>query len=72
MPWAERYNSGGGSEVPREKSFDEALAGAKRMSENYVARNKRGYKFYPDPEVVEAVQVGLAQNELKYGRRYCP
>ena len=40
------------------------------MSEKYVARGP--YKFYPDPEVVEVVQRGLAENELKYGRRYCP
>ena len=56
--------------MPRKKSFDEALQGAKRMSEKYVARGP--YFFFPDPEIVEIVQRGLAENELKYGKRYCP
>ena len=56
--------------MAKEKTFEEALAGAKKMSEKYVARGP--YKFYPEPEVVAEVQRGLAENDLKYGRRYCP
>ena len=54
----------------REKSSEEALAGAKRMSERYVAKGP--FKFFPEPAVVEEVQKGLAENEIKYGYRYCP
>lgn len=56
--------------MPKEKTFEEALAGAKKMSEKYVARGP--YQFYPEPEVVEEVQRGLAESDLKFGRRYCP
>ena len=51
-------------------SFEEALTGAKRFSEKYVKRSP--YEFFPDPEVVEMVQRGLAENEVKDGYRYCP
>ncbi|MBI2935409.1 MAG: hypothetical protein HYY31_01145 [Chloroflexi bacterium] len=57
--------------MPRKPaSFEEALAGAKRMSEKYTQRGP--FKFYPDPEVVQIVQEGLARNELEFGYRYCP
>lgn len=56
--------------MPKEKTFEEALAGAKRMSEKYTTRGP--YRFYPEPDVVAEVQRGLAENDLKYGRRYCP
>ncbi len=56
--------------MPRELTREEALQRAKRFSEKYVERGP--YKFFPDPEVVEVVQQGLAENEIKYGHRYCP
>jgi ferredoxin-thioredoxin reductase catalytic subunit len=40
------------------------------MSERYVARGP--FRFYPDAEVVELVQKGLAENEVRFGYRYCP
>ncbi len=51
-------------------TFEEGLARAKKMSEAYVARGP--YKFYPDSTVVDLVQRGLADNEVKHGYRYCP
>ena len=33
---------------------------------------ERGVKLNPDEGLVEAVLKGLARNEEKYGRRYCP
>ncbi len=57
-------------EKKKEKTFDQAFDGAKRMSERYVAKGP--YKFYSDPDIVETVQKGLAKNELKFGYRYCP
>ncbi|MBI4307986.1 MAG: hypothetical protein HY684_04195 [Chloroflexi bacterium] len=54
----------------KENTFEEALAGAQKMSERYVAKGP--YKFYPDSTVVDLVQRGLAENEVKYGYRYCP
>ena len=56
--------------MKRKLSFEEALKGAKRFSEKYVERGP--YKFFPDAEVVEMVQIGLAENEVKDGYRYCP
>ncbi len=54
----------------KKKTFEEAFEGAKRMSERYV--EKGSYEFYPDSEIVEEVQKGLAKNEIKHGYRYCP
>ena len=56
--------------MKREISHEEALKGAKRFSEKYVERSP--YVFFPDAEVVELVQQGLADNEVKHGYRYCP
>lgn len=54
----------------RQKTFDEALAGTKRMSEKYVERG--AFEFFPEAAVVEEVQQGLAELEVKFGYRYCP
>mgnify|MGYP001246373562 FL=1 len=54
----------------RKKTIEEALAGTKRMSEKYVERG--AFEFFPEPEVVEEVQQGLAESEVKFGYRYCP
>ena len=59
----------GGSRL-KKKTFEQALKGAKKMSEKYV--EKGPYEFYSDPEIVEEVQKGLAKNEVKWGYRYCP
>jgi ferredoxin-thioredoxin reductase catalytic subunit len=56
--------------MPKEISFEEALARAKRMSEKYVERGP--YEFFPLAEVVEEVQGGLAKNLVKFGHLYCP
>jgi ferredoxin-thioredoxin reductase catalytic subunit len=56
--------------VKKQKTFDQAFEGAKRMSDRYVAKGP--YKFYSDSDIVEDVQKGLANNELKHGYRYCP
>ena len=53
-----------------ELTQEDALAGAKAFSEKYVARG--AYEFFPEPEVVEVVQQGLADNQVKKGYRYCP
>ena len=62
---------------PQEKSLpdskltqEQALAGAKEFSEKYVARG--AYEFFPEQEIVEVVQHGLAENQVKQGYRYCP
>ena len=49
---------------------DKAFLRAKNFSEKYVARGP--YRFFPEAEVVEVVQKGLADNETKHGYRYCP
>ncbi len=56
--------------VKKQKTFDQAFEGAKRMSDRYVAKGP--YKFYSEPDIVEEVQKGLGSNELKHGYRYCP
>jgi ferredoxin-thioredoxin reductase catalytic subunit len=56
--------------VERKLNYDDALEGTKRFSERYVERGE--YEFFPEPEVVELVQQGLAENQVKYGYRYCP
>jgi len=56
--------------LPRELTEEEALQRAVQFSEKYVARGS--YEFFPEPDVVRVVQEGLAENERKYGYRYCP
>ena len=48
----------------------EALQKTKDFSEKYVARG--AYEFFPEDEVVEVVQEGLAENHRTKGYRYCP
>jgi ferredoxin-thioredoxin reductase catalytic subunit len=56
--------------LSKELSLEQAIEGAVRFSEKYVDRGP--YEFFPDKEVVRLVQVGLAENEVKDGYRYCP
>jgi len=56
--------------VKRKLTLEQAIDGAKRFSEKYVERSP--YEFFPEPEVVEIVQRGLAEHEVKNGYRYCP
>lgn len=56
--------------MKKTKTFEQAFEGAKRMSEKYVAKGP--YVFYSDTEIVKEVQGGLANNQLKFGYRYCP
>ncbi|MCE2462639.1 MAG: hypothetical protein J4F46_01790 [Dehalococcoidia bacterium] len=56
--------------MKRQLTQEEALQGTKRFSEKYVERGS--YEFFPESEVVELVQKGLAENQVKYGYRYCP
>ena len=51
-------------------TFEEALARAKRMSERYVERGP--YRSFPQTEIVEEVQRGLAKNLVAHGRLFCP
>ena len=51
-------------------SESEALASAQKFSERYVDRGP--YEFFPEKEVVEEVQKGLAENHRLDGSRYCP
>ena len=54
----------------RELSESEAMKRAVTFSEKYVERGP--YEFFPESEVVEVVQKGLADNERQQGYRYCP
>ena len=51
-------------------TYEKALEGTISFSERYVERS--AYRFFPEPEVVEVVQQGLAVNQVEYGYRYCP
>ncbi len=56
--------------MKRKISLEDAQKGAKRFSERYVERSP--YVFFPEAEVVELVQQGLAENQVNHGYRYCP
>jgi len=56
--------------VDKKISFEEAIERAKRMSERYVERGP--YRFFPQQEIVEEVQRGLAKNLVEHGRLFCP
>lgn len=47
-----------------------ALRRVRKFVETYVAKGP--YDFYPEPEVVENVVQGLADNLVNHGRMYCP
>ncbi len=47
-----------------------ALARVRKFVQTYVA--KGAYELYPEPEVVENVVRGLAENLVVHGRMYCP
>jgi ferredoxin-thioredoxin reductase catalytic subunit len=34
--------------------------------------DKKGYKLNPDKEMLDIIIDGLAKNQEKYGKRYCP
>ena len=54
----------------RELTQEEAFKRAVDFSDKYVKRGP--YEFFPEPEVVKEVQVGLGENERLFGYRYCP
>ena len=54
------------SKLTKEQAFERAV----KFSERYVQRGP--YEFFPEPEVVQLVQEGLAENERDHGYRYCP
>ncbi len=47
-----------------------ALRRVRKFVETYVAKGP--YDLYPEPEVVENVVQGLADNLVAHGRMYCP
>jgi len=47
-----------------------SLAKVRKFVASYVA--KGAYELYPEPEVVENVVVGLAENLEAHGKMYCP
>ena len=57
-------------DMAKEMSESEAMASAQKFSERYVERGP--YEFFPEKEVVEEVQKGLAENHRLEGYRYCP
>ncbi len=54
----------------KELSEEQALESTIKFSERYVDRGP--YEFFPEKEVVEEVQKGLAFNHRLEGYRYCP
>lgn len=54
----------------KELSEEQALENTLKFSERYVERGP--YEFFPEKEVVEEVQKGLAANHRLEGYRYCP
>ena len=56
--------------MPKKMTESEALESAVKFSDRYVERGP--YPFFPEKEVVEEVQKGLAENHRTQGYRYCP
>ena len=56
--------------MAKKMSESEALESAVKFSERYVERGP--YEFFPEAEVVQEVQKGLADNPRIEGYRYCP
>lgn len=47
-----------------------AIARVRKFVATYVAKSE--YELYPEPEIVENVVQGLADNLVAHGRMYCP
>jgi ferredoxin-thioredoxin reductase catalytic subunit len=56
--------------VADDAAREAALRRVRKFVATYVA--KGGYELYPEPEVVENVVQGLADNLVGHGRMYCP
>ena len=54
----------------RDARRDAALRRVRKFVTTYVTKGK--YDLYPEPEVVENVVQGLADNLVAHGRMYCP
>ena len=52
------------------EEFIEELEKTKKFANKVV--NQFNWAFNPNEEVVERVLKGLANNKIKYGKRYCP
>ena len=52
------------------KEFIEELEKTKKFANKVV--KQFNWEFNPDEEVVDRVLKGLANNKIKYGKRYCP
>ena len=52
------------------KEFIEEFEKTKKFANKVV--NQFNWVFNPNEEVVERVLKGLANNKIKYGKRYCP
>jgi len=59
-----------GTDEPEETPRDVALRRVRKFVATYVAKGR--YELYPEPEVVENVVQGLADNLVAHGRMYCP
>jgi len=53
-----------------ENKREVALRRVRKFVATYVEKGK--YELYPEPEVVENVVQGLADNLVDHGRMYCP
>jgi ferredoxin-thioredoxin reductase catalytic chain len=56
--------------MPDDDRREAALRRARKLVATYV--EKGPYELYPEPEVVENVVQGLADNLVEHGRMYCP
>ena len=57
--------------MPRRKlTQEQALEGTVKFAERYVERG--AYELFHEKEVVAEVQMGLAENQVIHGYRYCP
>lgn len=57
-------------DVSAEDKREIALRRVRKFVGTYVEKGK--YELYPEPEVVENVVQGLADNLVVHGRMYCP
>lgn len=62
--------SGEGTNASGDARRETALRRVRKFVGSYVA--KGNYELYPEPERVEHVVQGLADNLVEHGRMYCP
>lgn len=60
--------------VEKKPYSPEAFEAERQRTQTFVqgVLDRLGWERFKDPEIVEAIELGLTRNHLEYGSRFCP